>query len=113
MKPSSAKAKGRQLQQYVAGKILAYFPSLTSRDVTSTSMGANGSDVKLSEVTFKEFPFAIECKNLASIAVYKYFEQAQEHAKKEGGMPMLVIKQNKSQPLVILSLQDFMEHYYG
>ena len=36
IKPSSAKAKGRRLQQLVRDKILALFPALTDQDVRST-----------------------------------------------------------------------------
>lgn len=110
MKPSSAKAKGRTLQKLVVSFILRLFPSLTKRDVVSTSMGATGADIKLSENAFKIFPFAIECKNLSKFSVYQHYEQAKSHSKKEGGIPLLVIKQNRSEPLAILSLADFL-HY--
>lgn len=119
MKTSSAKSKGRFLQKLVVGKILKYFPSLSSRDVVSTSMGVNGSDVKLSDKAVREFPFSIECKNLASIAIYKHYKQAEAHALQEFkdtgfiALPLLVVKQNRSEPLVVLSMNDFFEHFYG
>lgn len=73
-------------------------------------MGATGVDVLLSDAAVKCFPFAIECKSHASFAVYKHYEQAVEN-KTEDTTPLLVIKQNRAEPLVVLSLEDFMELY--
>jgi len=47
LKPQSAKAKGRKLQQWVRDQILQRFPTLSTDDVRSTSMGASGEDVQL------------------------------------------------------------------
>lgn len=93
-------------------KILETFPELTNNDVRSTSSGVTGRDVQLSEAALRVFPFAIECKSRSKIAVYDYYDQASTHAK-DGELPLLVIKQNYSEPLVVLSLDDFMELYAG
>ena len=106
MKTSSAKQKGRLLQQLVRDKILEKFPSLTERDVKSTSMGAQGEDVQLSEAGLKFFPFSVECKNLAKVAVYKFYEQATTHSTAE---PLVVIKQNRSKPLAVVDLDHFID----
>lgn len=105
MKASSCKAKGRKLQQIVRDKVLKAFPELTPRDVQSTAMGQSGVDVKLSAAAFKVWPYAVECKNLAKIAVYKYFNQRQG----QEGETLLVVKQNSSPPLAIITLDHFME----
>jgi len=105
MKTSSAKQKGRLLQQVTRDLILKSFPTLTERDVKSTSMGAQGEDVQLSEAGLKSFPYGIECKNLAKIAVYKFYEQATTHGDAE---PLVVIKQNRSKPLAIVDLEHFV-----
>ena len=107
MKPASAKAKGRTLQKLVVSAILDLHPELTKNDVRSTGMGQTGRDVQLSEAALKLFPFAVECKNRASMAVYKDYAQSSDNAGSD--TPLLVIKQNQSQPLVILSLVDFMK----
>lgn len=73
-------------------------------------MGATGVDVLLSTAALELFPASIECKNLARIAVYSLYEQAVDN-QMEGTTPILVIKQNRSEPLVVLSLKDFMEKY--
>lgn len=71
-------------------------------------MGATGVDVLLSSAALKLLPLSIECKSLHSIAVYKHYEQSQAN-KIEGTYPAVVIKQNRSDPLILLSLKDFME----
>jgi hypothetical protein len=68
-------------------------------------MGVTGRDVQLSEAALQAFPYAVECKNRASIAVYKDYEQACENAGSD--TPILVIKQNQSKPLVVLDMEDF------
>lgn len=106
MKPASAKAKGAFLQKWVRDKILEYFPDLKEDDVRSTSSGAPGEDIQLSAAARKLFPFQIECKNLAKIAVYKYYEQCKSHG---GNTPIVVIKQNREDPLVIINAIDFFK----
>lgn len=71
-------------------------------------MGAQGVDVQLSEAARNVFPFDTECKSRASIAVYPYFQQAAENTS-EGRKPLLVIKQNHSEPLAVLRLDDLLE----
>lgn len=105
MKTSSAKAKGRQLQKFVRDKILTLF-SLPEEDVVSTSMGNSGIDIQLSNRARELFPFAVECKNYARIAVYNWWKQAKENSTEELS-PLLIIKQNRSEPLVIMSWETF------
>lgn len=105
MKPASAKQKGRKLQQWVRDRVLSIFPSLTKNDVRSTAMGQSGQDVQLSESARSLFPFAVECKSRARIAVYQDYEQAQANA---GELePLLIIKQNQSKPLAIVDAEWF------
>lgn len=107
MTPSSAKAKGRNLQQLVRDAILTAFPSLTPDDVRSTSMGAGGVDVQMASAALKLFPYKIECKNLARIAIYSLYRQACTH--KGGGEPLLIIKQNHAKPLAVVDLEYFID----
>lgn len=69
-------------------------------------MGASGADVLLSEHGFQCFPYDVECKNRAAFAIYKDFDQARSHG---SGTPLLVIKQNHSEPLAVITLEHFME----
>jgi hypothetical protein len=107
MKTSSAKQKGRKLQQFVRDRIRALF-SLPDEDVVSCSMGAQGIDVQLSQRARSLAPYAIECKNYARIAIYRWWEQAVANATAELS-PILVVKENRSEPLVIMSWTTFEE----
>lgn len=107
MKVASKKAKGRNLQKLVVQKILAKFPQLTERDVASTSMGASGIDVQLSEAAAKLFPFATECKAQEALSLYPAFEQAKANAKDL--TPLLIVKKNRQEVLAVLRLDDFMK----
>lgn len=107
MKTQSAKAKGRNLQKVVVAEILKAFPQLTDKDVRSTSMGNQGVDVQLSQHALQLFPYFVECKSRKSFALYRDFQQAMGNT--ENGMPLLVIKQNRSPPLAIVTLDHFME----
>lgn len=113
MKPQSAKAKGRKLQQMTRDIILERNPELESDDVRSTSMGAGGEDVQLSSAARKLVPFQIECKNKQEIAVCNWFDQAKEHGPHE---PLLVVKQDHGEPLAILKAEvffDLIRRVYG
>lgn len=109
MKPSSAKAKGRKLQQWTRDLILKLCPSLEPDDVRSTSMGAGGEDVQLSPAARKLMPLSIECKNLASMAFYKWYDQAFINAPK-GSEPIVVAKANHKKPVVIVDAEYFFTH---
>lgn len=112
MKTSSAKAKGRKLQQHVRDVLLEAFPTLEPDDVKNTSMGAQGEDVQLSPAARRLMPIAIETKARSSIAACRFFEQAQEHAKAvKGGkaQPVVVMKEDRKQPVVMVSLEFFVE----
>lgn len=108
MKPSSAKAKGRNLQKVLRDAILGTFTSLSDRDVRSTSMGVSGVDIQLSRNAVEAFPYSAECKALARIAIYSMYDQSCNNCA-AGTTPLLVIKQNHSQPLAVVSLEHFME----
>ena len=110
MKTVSAKAKGRKLQQDVRDMILKYSPSLTKDDVRSTSMGAGGEDVQLSQAARKQYPVSIECKSRASYAFYKDYDQAVINAP-EGTEPILVAKANHRAPVVILDADWFFKNF--
>jgi len=105
MKPQSAKGKGRKFQQWVRNKIRETF-SLEEDDVQSRSMGAQGEDVMLSPAARKKFPYQVECKSLARIAVYQHLKQAGNHG---DYTPLVFMKQNWSEPIVIMWAEDFFK----
>lgn len=113
MKTSSCKAKGRRLQKAVVEAILGSFPHLTSRDVQSTSMGATGADVLLSEAAYKCVPAYFECKNQeANKSLIKAWEQAKSHTKLLCDKAILVLSANNSPTLAVVELDHIMNMYY-
>ncbi len=110
MKTSSAKNKGRVLQQLVRDVLLKIGQSFSimTGDVTSTSMGAQGVDVILSPFAQKVFGnLAIECKNVEALNVPTTFWG---HSAKYPGRPCwLVHKKNNTKALVTLPLDTFIQ----
>lgn len=110
MKPASAKAKGRSLQQWFRDKLLHYAPSLEKDDVASRSMGASGEDIMLSPAARRLYPISVECKSRASWAFYKDYDQAVINAPK-GAEPILVAKANHRDPVVIVDAEWFVKNF--
>lgn len=110
MKPQSAKAKGRRFQQEVRDAILAAFPGLEPDDVRSTSMGASGADLLLSPAARRLFPFHVECKNVEALNFWQAYAQATagNEARRGETAPLLVARRNRTPPLVVLALDDFL-----
>jgi hypothetical protein len=97
------------LQQKVRDMILKRHPSLEPDDVRSTGMGQSGEDVQLSPTARKLFPLSIECKSYASMAFYKWYDQAVINTPKDCE-PILVAKANHRDPVVIVNAEYFFEH---
>lgn len=103
---AAAKAKGRNLQKKVRDAVLKAHPHLTEDDVRSCPMGSNGEDIQLSTAAKAAFPFSVECKARAKIAlVYDALEQARSQ---NSLTPLAVIKADRKDALVVLTLEDFM-----
>ena len=62
-------------------------------------MGSHGEDVVMSQYAKDELPATFECKSLAKIAVYNYYEQCKQHG---DGEPIVIIKQNNSKYNIFL-----------
>jgi hypothetical protein len=107
MKTSSAKAKGRRLQQEVQKIILEHYPTLEKDDVKVAIMSESGQDIKLSPAARAVFPYSVECKNVEKLNVWSALKQAEQNAP-DGQIPLLVFKKNRSKTYVALPLEDFM-----
>lgn len=103
----SAKAKGRRLQQWVRDKLYALFPTLEEGDVTSTSMGAGGEDIKLSPAARKLIPYSIECKQKKKHSVYTMYDQAIANSGKH--TPLLIVRQDRREALVVVDAEHFFK----
>lgn len=111
MRPQSAKAKGRRLQQMVRDILLKAAESLEPDDIRSTSMGASGEDILLSPAARKLYPYSIECKNVERLNIWDAIKQALENAGKY--IPMVIFKKNGERAWVAIPLEDFMEIQHG
>lgn len=111
MRPQSAKAKGRRLQQEVRDAVLDAFPQLEADDVRSTSMGASGADLLLSPAARKVFPFYAECKNVESLNIHKAISQARDGAAKakSNAEPLVVFRKNGTQSFAAISFQLLLQ----
>jgi hypothetical protein len=54
----------------------------------------------------EQFPYSIECKNQEAVNVWKAYEQAESNCK--GYEPLVVIKRNRSKPLVLVDAEHFV-----
>ncbi|GGD64844.1 hypothetical protein GRI62_11730 [Erythrobacter arachoides] len=108
IKVSSAKSKGRRLQQAARDAILAAFPDLEEGDVRSCAMGSQGEDLQLSPAAARAFPFSVECKAKAKgfTVLYDALGQA---AGQNDRTPLAVVKQDRRKPLVVIDLDDFLK----
>ena len=109
MKTSSAKAKGRRLQQEVQQALLQTFDDLEADDIKVAIMGESGEDVKFSPAARRKFPYSIECKNVEKLNIWGALKQAEDNAKTH--KPLLVFKRNRSKTYVALEMEDFLKLY--
>ena len=107
MKPSSAKAKGRRLQQYVADAVRSVL-RLHAPDVQPAIMGESGMDIKLSMEARRHFPYATECKNVQRLNVWAALKQCEENAK-DGLSPLLVFSRNRDGVYCVVTLEHLLE----
>lgn len=107
MRPSSAKAKGRRLQQQIATDLCAAL-ELSPDDCRSCPMGSHGADVQLSAAARARVPWSIECKNQEKLNMWAAFEQAEAHAAStdERRMPVVVAKRNHKEALCTMRWTD-------
>ena len=105
VKPQSAKAKGRRLQQWFRDLLINKL-DIHPDDVESRSMGAGGEDLIIARAARKKFPYSIECKNQEKINIWKSYFQAQENSKEYE--PIVVIKRNNHKPLLLVDAEHFI-----
>lgn len=110
MKTSSAKAKGRRLQQMVRDSLRAIGKkfNIVDGDIESLGMGQNGVDLILSPAALKVFDLSIECKNVETLNVHGEFWKHYEKYKDNESQKLLVHTKNRFDPLVTMRLTDFI-----
>lgn len=110
MKTRSAKNKGARLQKFVGNEFARVY-SLEygqDKDICGRVMGDIGTDVVMSELTKRKIPYDIECKNCEKWNLEKFWEQTISNTK-ENRQPLLVIKKNHIDPLIVITFKDFIE----
>ena len=110
MKPQSAKAKGRTLQQWICKKISEFtgFPCGKDCPIESRPMGQSGVDVRLEEDVLKVLPISVESKNQEKWSLLTWIEQAKKN-RKPSTYWMLVVKKNRIKPIIIMDAEEFFE----
>ena len=106
MKPQSAKAKGRRLQQQFR-ELLIEELGIHPEDIESRSMGAGGEDLIMARAAREKFPYSIECKNVEKLNVWEAYKQADENSKNYE--PVVVMKKNNHKTLVVLDAEYFVK----
>ena len=108
MKIASKKRKSALLQNLVKDKILKSFPHLKKKDVVTATTGQTGPDIVLSKVARKLVGVNFECKNQNKMkTIYDWYKQSSKGSNKL--MPSVVMKMNTRLPLVVITLDDFMD----
>ena len=108
MRPSSAKAKGRRLQNQIRELILENFPQLHPDDVKTAIMGESGEDIKLSPVARNLFPYSVEAKNVEKLNIWSALDQAAENSREDSN-PLLFFKRNRSKLYVAFEAEHLFE----
>ena len=108
MKTSSAKAKGRKLQQWFANLLVEKL-NLDEEDIESRPMGSQGEDIILGKQSRQIFPYSVECKNQEKVNIWESYKQAEENSKDYE--PVVVIKRNNSKPLVLVDAEYFVSMF--
>ena len=106
MKTSSAKAKGRRLQQSLRERLIEGL-DIHPEDIESRPMGSGGEDLIMARAAREKFPFSIECKNQETGNVWKAYEQAQANAKDYE--PLVIMKKNNEKPLAVVDAEVFIK----
>ena len=112
MRPSSAKAKGRKLQQWVCKQISRFsgLPWGPDENLASREMGQGGWDVRLTGDAREYFPFGVECKNQETWSVEQWATQSERRMVDQGGRLLtwlLFLKKNRRRELVVMDARFF------
>ena len=106
--PASRKAKGRRFQQSVRQDLIDRL-GIDPGDILSTAMGQAGCDLYLSPAARERFGFGVECKHQERISLPAWWRQCAANAEAEQLTPLLVVKQNREEPLAVLRWSDLLE----
>ena len=106
MKTAVRKAKGRGLVLEVKAWLHKMFPEFNDHDVIIPATSASGDDLLLSPELRAVFPYSVECKRQEGLAkVYGFMEQATKNCNTH--TPLVIMRSNHKEALVVMKLTDF------
>ena len=105
MKPSSAKAKGRSLQNWIRQRLIEEL-DIHEEDIKTAVMGESGEDIIMARAAREKFPFSVEAKNVEKLNVWAAYEQASANC--GDYEPLLIMKKNRKKPLVVMDADSFI-----
>ena len=106
VKPSSAKAKGRNLQNWIRETLIEEL-KIHEEDIKTAIMGESGEDIIMARAARKKFPFSVEAKNVEKLNVWLAYEQACSNC--GDNEPLLIMKKNRKKPLVVMDAEQFIK----
>lgn len=111
MKTSSAKAKGRKLQQEIRNDLRVVLKphGIEDEDVESRGMGQNGVDIILSPAAKRILNLEIEAKNVEKLVVPTVFMEHFNKYKDTKALKLLIHSKNRSETLATLRWSDLLE----
>ena len=110
---SSAKAKGRELQQWCCKKIsditgYEWGSSGDDKPIESRPMGQKGCDVRMESQVLELFPWSVECKLCESWAIPAWIKQAKEN-KIKGTNWVLICRRSREKAVAVIDAEVFFE----
>ena len=105
MRPQSAKAKGRRLQQQFR-ELLIEKLGIHPEDIENRSMGAGGEDLIMARAAREKFPYSVECKNQEKLNIWEAYSQAESNC--GDYQPIVFLKRNNQKPLVLIDAEYFV-----
>ena len=107
---ASRKAKGRNLQNWVAKKISDTLNIPCGKDelIQGREMSQSGTDIKLYGEAKKKFPFSCECKCQETFSIPAWVQQAKENKTKDTDW-LLFCTKNRFDKIVIMDANVFFD----
>ena len=106
VKASSAKAKGRTLQNWIRKTLIEHL-NIHEEDIKTAVMGESGEDIIMARAARKKFPFSVEAKNVERLNVWDAYEQACSNCGDHE--PIVIMKKNRKKPLVVMDAENFIK----
>lgn len=109
--PKSAKAKGRELQNWLAARLAALLGMSWGRededDIQPRQMGQRGADILLRGEAARRLPFAFECKSGESFRLVESIKQARDNETRDRSWVIVHRRKAFRNPIVMMDWSTF------